>query len=69
MPARNALSLSKGVLLGVLLYRLGRDTVTAVDPPGKIVKFAALAAEGNPGLCGRLATAKDTHASGHNRTL
>jgi hypothetical protein len=69
MLARNALSLSKGVLFGILWYRLGGDPVPTVDPPGEILKFAALAAEGNPGCFGWLATAKDTHASGHGDIL
>jgi hypothetical protein len=55
--------------LRILRHRLGRHAIAAVDPAGKILKLAALAAEGNPGcLCG-LATAKDTHASRHNRTF
>jgi hypothetical protein len=59
----------EGVCFYVLLNRLGRHAITAVDPPGKILKLAALAAEGNPGcLCG-LATANDTHASWHGGTI
>jgi hypothetical protein len=44
----------------VLLYRFARHAVPAVDPPGKILKLAALAAEGNPGCLGELAPAKQT---------
>jgi len=59
------LFVNKLVGLRILRHRIGRHAIAAVDPPGKILKFAALAAEGNPGcLCG-LATAKHTHASRH----
>jgi hypothetical protein len=67
--ARDALSLSKGVRVSVLLNRLGRHTIATVDPLGKILKFAALAAEGDPGRFGWLATAIDTHANRHDGTF
>src|SRR5687767_1819605 len=54
--------------LRVLRNRLGRHAVAAVDPPRKILEFAALAAEGNPGgHCG-LAPAKHAYAS-HDITI
>jgi hypothetical protein len=63
--ARDAPAELEGVYVVVLRDRLGRHAIAAVDPPGKILKLAALAAEGKPGcLCG-LATAKDADARGH----
>jgi hypothetical protein len=47
----------------VLRHWLRRHAIAAVDPPRKILKLAALAAEGNPGVLGVLAPAKHAHAS------
>ena len=55
--------------LRVLRNRLGRHAIAAVDPPGKILKLAALAAEGNPGCLRGLAPAKNAHASRHGSTF
>ena len=52
-------------LLAVLRHRLGRDAVLAIDPPGKILKLAALAAEGNPRCLRGLAAAEHADAGGH----
>jgi hypothetical protein len=52
--------------LRVLGYRLGRDAIVTVDPPRKILKLAAFAAEGYPGRFCTLAAAEDTNASGHD---
>jgi hypothetical protein len=67
--AHDAPAVLGGVCFCVLLNGLGRHAIAAVDPPGKILKLAALAAEGNPGCVCGLATAQDTHASRHSRTF
>jgi hypothetical protein len=66
---RHAASLRERVGLRVFLNGLGRHAVAAVDPTSKILKLAALAAEGNPGCECWLTAANDTHASRHNRTF
>jgi len=43
--AHDAPIVLEGVCFCVLLNRLGRHVIAAVDPPGKILKLAALAAE------------------------
>jgi len=49
--------------LRTLRNRLRGHAIAPVDPPRKILKLAALAAEGNPGCLGELAAAKNTDAS------
>ena len=53
----------------VLRNRLGRHAIATVDPPRKILKLAALAAEGNPGRLGGLAPAEHADASRHGLIL
>jgi len=53
----------------VLRHRFSRHAVATVDPPRKILKLAAFAAEGNPGCLRRLAAAKNTDASRHDITI
>jgi len=53
------------VRLRALRNRLARYAIATVDPVGKILKFAALAAERRPGRVCRRATAQDTYA-GHS---
>ena len=62
---RDARGLAVRILVRVLLYRFARHAIPAVDPPSKILKLAALAAEGNPGCLGELAPAKHADTSRH----
>jgi hypothetical protein len=56
-----------GVCIVLVRFRvlpnwLGRHAIVAVDPPGKVLKLTALAAERFPGRLSRLATTKGAHA-------
>jgi len=48
---------------------LGRNAILAVDPSRKVLKFAAFAAEGEPGRLRAFAPAKDAQAGGHRLIL
>src|SRR5687768_3165278 len=71
--SRSARALVIGLLVlvhvRVLLDWLGRHAIATVDPPRKILKLAALAAERNPVYSCRLASAKDACASRHGYIL
>jgi len=68
---RAARGLAIRVLINVGLCSnwLGGHAIATVDPPGEILKLAALAAEGNPGCLGELAVAKNTDARRHGFTF